>query len=311
MSLRYGQGMKRTSLLPITLMSTAALLLAGCGDSSDEATASTDATVQIVASTNVYGDIAEVIAGDKAEVTSLITSAAQDPHSFEASAQDQLAISKADVIIENGGGYDPFIDTLLEASDNADATVLNAVDISALSGAGEEGFNEHVFYSFPAMDQVAQSIATELGTLDPDDKASFQSNYDAFAEKLAGLEAQADDLKAEYGGAGVAVTEPVPVYLLEAAGLVNKTPAEFSESVEEGTDLSPRVLAETLDLFADGEVEMLAYNDQVSSTETEQVRAAAESADVAVVNFTETLPDGQDYLAWMSANLDGVSGALG
>ena len=115
---------------------------------------------------------------------------------------------------------------------------------------------------------------------------------------------------AEPGGTE-AITEPVPVYLLEEVGLVNKTPAEFSESVEEGTDLSPRVLADTLALFTGGEVKMLAYNDQVSSSETEQVRSAAESADIAVVNFTETLPDGQDYLGWMTANLDAVSRALG
>lgn len=303
--------MKRTAWLPITIVSATALLLAGCGDSSSDTEKQAGDPVQIVASTNVYGDIAQVIGGDKADVTSLIASAAQDPHSFEASAQDQLAISRADVIIENGGGYDPFIDTLLEASDNADAVVMNAVDISALPGAGEEGFNEHVFYSFPAMRTFAEALATELSTVDPDDKAVFQNNYEAFAGKLDALQSQAKQMKTAIDGAGVAVTEPVPVYLLEDVGLVNKTPTEFSESVEEGTDLSPRVLADTLALFTGGEVKMLAYNDQVSSSETEQVRSAAESADIAVVNFTETLPDGQDYLGWMTANLDAVSRALG
>ena len=79
--------------------------------------------IQVVASTSVYGDIARAIGGEAVSVTSLISDAAQDPHSYEASARDQLALSHADVVIENGGGYDDFVTTLLKGTDNADATV--------------------------------------------------------------------------------------------------------------------------------------------------------------------------------------------
>jgi zinc/manganese transport system substrate-binding protein len=295
----------------VACLSVAVLALAGCAASSGGGQPDAAHGLQIVASTDVYGDIAQAVAGDNAEVTSLITSPAQDPHSFEASAQDQLAVLKADLVIENGGGYDPFIDTLIEASDNTDAVVLNAVDISGLEAGESDGFNEHVWYSFPAVGLVAKHIAGELSKLDPAHKDAYQTNYEAFAGKVRGLEHQASELKTEFDATGVAITEPVPLYLLAAAGLVNKTPPEFSEAVEEGTDLSPRVLKETLDLFASGEVSMLAYNNQTTSAETEQVRAAAEAAGVAVVNFTETLPDGQDYVSWMTVNLDAVSGALG
>ena len=163
-------------------LAVAALALTGCAS----APAADDAsgTLSIVASTNVYGSIAEAVGGDLVDVTSLITSAAQDPHSFEASAQDQLALSKADLVIENGGGYDPFIDTLLSAGSN-DAPVVNASEASGLlegdehehddastgsaSEAGHdhgeedghdhiEGFNEHVWYSFHGVEHVAEEI---------------------------------------------------------------------------------------------------------------------------------------------------------
>lgn len=285
------------------------LALAGCAPTGSGVTEVADGSgaVAIVTSTNVYGSIAESIAGDLATVTSLVSSAAQDPHSFEASARDQLAVSKADIIIENGGGYDPFIDTLLEASGNSDAVVLSASVISELP----TGANEHLWYDFDAMDDVADDLADRLSAIDPENSARYDANYEALSAQLDRLDETADALDDRLDGTGVAITEPVPLYLLEAAGLVNKTPAAFSEAIEEGTDVSPTVLRDTLALFSTGSVALLAYNGQTASAETEEVRSAAESAGIPVVEFTETLPDGVDYVEWMTSNLAAVASALG
>lgn len=83
--------------------------------------------VQLVASTNVYGSLAEQIGGDRVEVTSIITSLTQDPHSYEATARDRLAVQNAQLVIENGGGYDPFMQQLREGSD---AHVITVVEFS-------------------------------------------------------------------------------------------------------------------------------------------------------------------------------------
>ena len=301
-------------------IAVSALALAGCSASTPAAEPD---GISIVASTNVYGSIAESIGGDLVTVTSIITSAAQDPHSFEASAQDQLALSKADLVIENGGGYDPFIDTLISAS-SSDAPVVNASEASGLLEAdGEatddadheghdhiEGFNEHVWYSFHGVEHVAEAIAEQLTALDADNASTYAANLEAFTAQLATLEASAEALHSSTEGKGVAITEPVPLYLLEAAGFTNRTPEEFSEAIEEGTDVAPAVLAQTLDLFDSGSVALLAYNSQTASSETEQVRAAAEDNGVAVVEFTETMPDGADYVSWMTDNLSAISAAV-
>jgi len=319
--------MARSAILPLALVG--ALALAGC---SAPAAEGTDNTVNIVASTNVYGSIAEAIGGDKVTVTSLITTAAQDPHSYEASAQDQLAISKADLVIENGGGYDPFIDTLVEAA-QSEAIVLNASEASGLlegddhaheEGEEEhaeeedheghdhiEGFNEHVWYSLHGVEHVAEELSHELGEIDPDNAAEYTANYEAFAAEIATLEGTAEALHTSTEGLGAAITEPVPLYLLESAGFTNQTPDEFSEAIEEGTDVAPATLRDTLALFTAGTVSLLAYNSQTASSETEQVREAAEAAGVPVVEFTETLPDGADYVSWMTDNLSAISAALG
>lgn len=307
------------ALAPLALIAAAALTLAGCAA---ETPASDDSTLTVVASTNVYGSIAQTVGGDLVTVTSLITSSGQDPHSYEASAQDRLAISRADVVIENGGGYDPFIDQLLGDST---ARVITVVDEEGADHAEDEstddhaeddghghteGLNEHVWYDLHAMEDFAEDLAGVLGELDAANAATYTANADAFAAEVDALAERAHGLEAGHDGQGVAVTEPVPLYLLEEVGLVNLTPEAFTEAIEEGADVPPTALQETLDVIGGGDVVLLAYNSQTASAETERVREAAEAAGIPVVDFTETLPDGEDYLSWMTANLDAIESAL-
>jgi zinc/manganese transport system substrate-binding protein len=318
----------------VSALTVASLALAGCGDDTDstDTGADSESGVSIVASTNVYGDVAAAVAGDLASVTSIITSSAQDPHEYEASAQDRLAIDGADLVIENGGGYDSFMDTLIDGG-SGDLVVLNAVDISELAheegeeeahegeeesheGEGDghdhiEGFNEHVWYDFHTMEKVAEEIAHGLGEVDPDNASTYEANFDAFAKQLESLETEAEALSATADGLHAMMTEPLPVYLLAELGLEDLTPAEFSEAVEEGADVPPRVLQETLDLIADEDIAVLAYNSQTADATTDQVLAAAEDAGIPVVEFTETLPEGQSYVEWQQGNLTNLADALG
>jgi len=285
------------------------LALAGC------ATAATpqkdDGLIHVVASTNVYGDIVKQIGGDRVSITSIISDASQDPHSYEADAQVQLALSKADLVIQNGGGYDDFVDTLLKGANNADAMLLNATTISGYDQKPATGeFNEHLWYDFPTMKKVAEKIESSLTKIDPTYAAVFASKGATFTNAVSMLESAEASLKTSSTGAGVAITEPVPLYMLDAMGLVNKTPEKFSAAIQEGTDVSPVVLAETLALFSDHAVKLLAYNEQTSGPQTEQVLAAARKAGVAVVAARETLPAGKGYIEWMTGTLAAMSTAL-
>ena len=305
--------------------------MTGCAASDDPAA---DGVIRIVASTNVYGDIARAVLGDGGEVTSIIDNASQDPHEYEADGRDALAISRADIVIVNGGGYDGFMHTLLDAQDS-DAVVIDAVQLSGLDpdaelhdhGDGEEHaedghsdedhaehehgeFNEHVWYHFGTMGAVADELAEQLERLDAGRADAFRDNALAFNQGVQQLIGRASAIADEHAGEGVAITEPVPLYLLEAAGLENRTPAEFSEAVEEGTDAPALVLEATIALVTGGQVVLLAYNEQTVGPQTEQVLVAAEQAELPVVSFSELLPEGDDYLGWMAANLDAVEAAL-
>ncbi|WP_328935058.1 MULTISPECIES: metal ABC transporter solute-binding protein, Zn/Mn family [unclassified Streptomyces] len=300
------------------LISGASLaLLAGCGSSSDSgsdgnasATPASASVVPVVASTNVYGDITKQIGGDKVDITSIISDPDQDPHSYEANTQNQLALSKAKVVIENGGGYDDFIDKMLKSSNNSSAEVINAVKISGKTAPKGGELNEHVWYDFPTVAKIADSIAAALGKAEPANAATFTKNAETFKAKLTPLETKEAAIKTAHGGEGIGITEPVPLYMTAASGLVNKTPAEFSAAIEEGDDVSPKILQETLALYSGKQVKALVYNAQTSGPQTEKVKAAAKAAGVAVVPVTETLPEGKDYLGWMTANVDALASAL-
>lgn len=307
---------KRKAVLGAALLSLT-MLGSACGSSSDDdaatspsATPSAGAAVTIVASTNVYGDIAKQVAGDKATVTSIIDDPSADPHSYEANTRTQLELSKASVVIENGGGYDDFVDTMLKAADSK-AKVLNAVDISGKKAAGGEELNEHVWYDFPTVGKLADELASTLSQTDAANAATYTANATAFKQKLQKLEQTAAQIKSSANGAAVAMTEPVPGYLLDACGLANKTPEEFAEAIEEEADVPPAALQETLALFTGKQVKLLAYNEQTTGPETDKVLQAAKDNQIPVVPVTEILPEGKDYESWMSGNLSAIQGALG
>jgi zinc/manganese transport system substrate-binding protein len=342
------EGMPRKTLSISALAGAAALVLAGCAPAGSPGPsgsgAADDAVLQVVASTNVYGDIAAAIGGDRVAVTSIIDSIAQDPHSYEASARDQLTVSEADLIIENGGGYDSFVDALVDAT-GTDAPVITAVEFShdwpeneghdeehddPSTGSGTEddhdheseddhdheghdhveGFNEHVWYDPHTIAHVAEEIAHELAELDPAGAEAYESGYEQFAAGIEELEASLADIDAAHAGEQVFVTEPVPLYLTAAAGLENVTPDAFSEAVEEGQDVPPATLLEALDILKSGTVRTVIANAQTGGAETTAAIDAAKDAGIPVLEFTELVPDGETYLGWMRQNIADLAGTL-
>jgi len=295
---------RRRGIAVLIAVATTAAALAGC-----TAAAGESADIDIVASTDVYASIAERLAvglpPGRVGITSIIGDPSIDPHEYEASARNELSISRAELIIENGGGYDDFVDTLRRAS-GSDAPVINAV---ALSGHAQDAeLNEHVWFDFPTVERVARRITAFLLAHDRADAQILRRNAAAFAREVQRLEAT----EAKHRGAsvGVAVTELLPVYLLQACGFVNLTPPEFSNAIEEGTDASPRVLQATLDLFPTHAVALLVYNEQTAGPQTDQVIAAATENGISAVGVTETLPANLNYLQWMRGILQDVVAGL-
>lgn len=313
-------------LRSVALASAGALALTGCG-AQNSASDSKDDVVKVVTTTDVYADVVRQIAGDKVEVTSLISSTSQDPHSYEATASDRLKVKDADLVVLNGGGYDQFLEDMA-GTDNPDQKVVNAVEESGLfseeeikelteghqHSEGEEhthdhgSLNEHVWYSLDAMKKVSEAVATELKAVDSTDADTFAKNSESFEAKLDTLKKDAESLNAK--GKHFIATEPVPNYLLQTTGMEDVTPADFTAAIEDGSDVAPLTLQEIKDQLANGSVNFLGYNEQTSSNQTNEVLKATQEHHVANASFYETLPEGKSYIDWMNDNISNIKQAV-
>jgi zinc/manganese transport system substrate-binding protein len=188
------------------------------------------------------------------------------------------------------------------------------VALSGLEPPGAESaeFNEHVWYSLPTVQKLAGQLATDLGATDPADAARYTANAQAFAGRIDGLVADTAAIAAAHSGTRVAITEPVPGYLVAAAGLVVATPPAFSAAVEEGTDPPASVVTANLATFSGPDkVTALVENAQTEGPTTTQAEQAAAANGVPVVKVTETLPAGViDYVTWMNRQVDALAAAL-
>jgi zinc/manganese transport system substrate-binding protein len=305
----------------LSLATATVLLLAGCAatDATTEPTEEPFAGLTIVSSTNVWGDVASSIGGDLVQVVSIIDSFSQDPHSYEASARDQLAVNDADVIVANGGGYDSFIDTLATAAGNSNIVYAYLPEEGEEEAKEEEDHdhahdhdhgNEHVWYDFHVVEDFATRLAQQLKTLDPENSVEYSTNLDAFVAEIAKLEEQAAAVAGSVSGATVISSEPVADYLLAELGLTNITPESFSQAIEEELDVSPADLLEIQNLISSNSVELFVVNIQTGSVQIDALVELAESSGVAVIQVSELLPEGLSYLAWMEQNISAIEAGL-
>jgi zinc/manganese transport system substrate-binding protein len=309
----------------LAVSTVTALLLSGCAviGSSPEVAEPTEAPftgLTVVASTNVWGDIAKSVGGDRVEVISIIESFSQDPHSYEASARDQLAVNDADLVIANGGGYDSFIDTLAAAAgqDNIVYAYLPDELAEEDAKAKEEDDhdhdhadgNEHVWYDFHVVEDFANRLAAQLASLDPEYSADYSDNLVEFLDQIEILEDRVAQVSGTASGAKVISSEPVADYLLAELLLSNITPSGFSEAIEEETDVSPKDLLEMQNLLKSKAVGLFVVNPQTGSVQIDALIKLAEQNQIPVVALSELLPEGTRYFEWMEANIALLEEAL-
>lgn len=328
----------RSLLAAAVALPAAGLILAGCGSSTaSESTEADSAAISVVATTNVYGQIARAIGGESVEVSEIITSAAQDPHSYEPTARDKLAISNATLVLANGGGYDQFMDSLVSSIPEGKAgeiTLVHAVDSSPVAeeseAAGHEGesaeehaqhaeedshgghdhaaYNEHIWYDLESMGDLADALAESFGKADSANAEQYQRNAVSFNEEIDKLEQQLET--ANLDGKSFVMTEPVPFHLLHAAGMEDATPEGLSEAIEEGEGIAPMTMKKAEDLLSAGDADILAYNVQTEGSETKALKKSAEQGQIPVVDFAETIQDDSSYLEWMESNISDLASAI-
>ena len=201
--------------------------LSACGKQSSTKKASTD-KLNVVATTNFYGNIAQEVLGDHGTVTSIINSPNIDPHDFTPTTATAKKVAKANLVIENGVGYDTWVNKL---------QARKILSVGKIVGA-KDGDNEHLWYNPANIEKYVDALAAQYGRLLPQDAAAFKKNAAAYKKKLNILNQKMDQIKNEKQNANVAVSEPVFNYALQKMGF-KVTDNHFALAIEEGSDPSP------------------------------------------------------------------------
>ena len=262
--------------------------------------------VRVVAVERVYGDVARQLGGAAVEVTTILDSPSADPHDYEPTTRDADAISDADVVIENGLGYDAFADHLLAASPNDGRTLVNV----GMLGDHRLGDNPHVWYEMRSLRRLSDALANDLARRKPAARDAIDGRRAAFDAWIGAFSARLATLAKRREGTRVAITEPVFDYVLHAAHLDIATPAAFSHAIEEGNDPAPQDVDAMRALIGGRGVAAFVYNAQTVEPSTTNLLALAASARVAVVPVTETLPPNETTQAWMDRELCALARAL-
>lgn len=189
-----------------------------------------------------------------------------------------------------------------EAAEEASEAAGEGHSHSHHHGHDHSLFNEHLWYDLHAMNHLSDAIEEKLAEMDSAHAQEFKANAEEFEQKLGELEQRAYDLPGE--GKSYLATEAVSAALLDATGMENLTPSGYVEAIEHGDDAPAAAVRETQDLMASGRVDLLSVNPQTASAQTEQLEDSAREHSVPSLEFTETIPEGQSYLEWMTANLD-------
>lgn len=282
----------------------AAALFSGCGPA---ATAPSAGKIAVVGAENEYADVARQIGGEYISVTALIASSSVDPHTYQASTRDAAAVSEAELLVENGLGYDDFMDKLASGTPNSRRVTIN---VASALGYSENTKNPHLWYHPDTMSKTAALIAKALEKQLPDKKAYFEDNLRRFNDSLQTWKTQLSSLKKQAGGAGAAVTEPVSDYLLEAAGLDNKTPWAYQAAVMNGIDPSPQDVKTQQELFTLRSVKVFLYNRQAENASTKALLELARKNKIPVVGIYETMPAGYTYQKWMETETQAIQNAV-
>ena len=293
-------------------LAVAGLLASGCSSSlagiASGAGGSADGTIIAVGAESQYADVIQQVGGKYVQVSAIMSNPATDPHTFEASASVGRLVNAARLVVQNGLGYDTFMNTIENAVPDSSRQVIV---VQKLLGLPDSTPNPHLWYQPSTMPKVADAIAAGLAAIQPDHAAYFKANATAFTNSLGTWINAIGTFKQKYPGTPVATTEPVADYLLQALGADDRTPWAFQADVMNGTDPSAQDVAAERSLLTGHKVKAFLYNQQVTDSLTESFIALARANHIPVVGVYETMPEpGYHFQSWMTAEVQNLTKAV-
>ena len=280
----------------LSLIGAVMLLVSAC--SNKQKSTSSNGKVSIVASTNVYADIAKNVAGKYGDVQAVIKNSATDPHDFEPTTADAKNLTKANIIVANGLGYDNWMNQ--SASSVNKKPVLVGEDLMHL----KKGDNPHIWYNLNMPTKYVNYLVKRLSKLQPKHAAYFKANGKKYLDKIDQVKKLAKSGSKD--NKPVFVSEPVFDYALEEAGY-KIGDKDFEKAVQNGTDPSPKTINKMTKEIEDKKIAFFVNNTQASSSTVKTFVKLAKKNGVPVLSVRETIPNYTTYLDWMKENYQNLA----
>jgi zinc/manganese transport system substrate-binding protein len=288
----------------------AATVAAGCSTGANPpagASSGTGQVIRVVAAENFWGSIASQVGGTHVSVTSIITNPNTDPHSYEATPADGRAIATAQLVIENGIGYDPWVQRLIN-SQGGDRALLNVGQIVGVADGG----NPHRWYNPADVQKVIAAFVAELSTLDPGYGGYFQAQASRFnTVDLGTYNSLIAQIKSRYAATPVGASESIFSMLAPALGLDLITPYSFLRAISEGSEVSAADKSTIDNQIKNHLIKIYVYNSQNTTPDVQAQLSECRAQGIPTTTITETLaPATATYQGWQADQLQGILAAL-
>ena len=260
--------------------------------------------INVVAAENFYGNVAYLIAGDYANVKSIITNVHADPHLFTTSTKTAMIVQNADVIIFNGADYDPWIKPFINVKNNK----VTTVDVSSLVNA-QSGDNPHIWYQPQTFVMLAKKLTEIFSAIAPKHEKTFRLNLKTFLQRYQSIDTLIHSIKSKYQGTKVTATEPIFGYMAEALGLVMMG-QKFQWVMMNDAEPTPKMLIHYQRLLTDKQVNVLFHNKQVQGNTSDALLKLAKAHHIPIVGITESMPKGNNVITWLKTILEETKKAL-
>lgn len=256
--------------------------------------------IKVVSSVNFYKDVAQQVGGNHVQVSSIINSNV-DPHDFEPTINDSKKVDQANVVIENGLGYDDWMTKILNSTN---INKLNVINVQKLLHK-HNGDNEHLWYNPKTMPKLAKQLADSYAKQDPSHRKQYQINAQIYQKKWQPINNLISQIKQHSQHKLVAVSEPVFNYSLQAMGY-RISDSAFANSVDKGVDPSVHDISKLQNQIKHHQIAFFVNNTQASDPVVSNMVKLAKQNQIPIVNVTETQPQNKTYLQWIEAEYQQV-----
>ena len=260
-----------------------------------------------------YSFVANIV-GDKMEVVPAIRGDIYDVHNYKARPEDIKKMATLNILVVNGIGHDEFIyEIVRSARMGGKIKIINAnkgVSLMPVSGMRTKTrvMNPHSFISITSSIQQIYTIARELGQIDPANKAYYNKNAQAYAQKLRNMKAAAIKKVNHLKNLNmkVATSHAGYDYLLSEFGLRVRAVIEPAHGVEP----SASDIKAIIDIIKRDKIDVVFVDAQVTNKYSTTIQKATGVRIRSLSHISRGAYTKDSFERFMKYNLDSLTNAM-